>query len=225
MEREEQRPPSKPSQMAEEGWSYTPEQRRAIMTATQMLSSGTLDEESFRLMEQLTSRTRHQPTAAVPGSGSNPGPVQQTAPPGGTRTEAEPSEERALERSEAEPSSGDLSDEPAEAGVVVGSLRATQEDKWACKVPSCTGSFHRLKDCRIFHGMEPEDRVKLVEHHKLCLGCLTPGHGRAARSCPYKGAGGRMPKNIVQGQTSLPPTSRQAQSEGESGGRTLDSIA
>jgi coenzyme F420-reducing hydrogenase gamma subunit len=33
--------------------------------------------------------------------------------------------------------------------------------------------------------MEPEDRVKLVEHHDLCLGCLTPGHGRAARSCPH----------------------------------------
>jgi hypothetical protein len=33
--------------------------------------------------------------------------------------------------------------------------------------------------------MEPEDRVKLVEHHDLCLGCLTPGHGRTACSCPY----------------------------------------
>jgi hypothetical protein len=33
--------------------------------------------------------------------------------------------------------------------------------------------------------MEPEDRFKLVEHHDLCLGCLTPGHGRTARSCPY----------------------------------------
>jgi coenzyme F420-reducing hydrogenase gamma subunit len=37
--------------------------------------------------------------------------------------------------------------------------------------------------------MEPEDRVKLVEHHDLCLGCLTPGHGRAARSCPYTASG------------------------------------
>ncbi len=25
-----------------------------------------------------------------------------------------------------------------------------------------------------------------MDHHGLCLGCLTPGHGRAARSCPYK---------------------------------------
>jgi hypothetical protein len=42
-----------------------------------------------------------------------------------------------------------------------------------------------LKDCRFFHSMEPGDRVKLVEHHGLCLGCLTPGHGRTACSCPY----------------------------------------
>jgi hypothetical protein len=187
MEREEQGLSNRPSQMAKEGWSYTPEQRRAIMTATQMLNSGTLDEESFRLLEQLTSRTRHQPTAAVPGSGSSPGMVQQPATPKRTQAEAEPPEEQAAEKkSEAESSPGDLLKEPVEAGVVVGSLRAAQEDKWICKVPSCTGSFHRLEDCRIFHGMEPEDRVKLVEHHKLCLGCLTPGHGRAARSCPYK---------------------------------------
>jgi hypothetical protein len=33
--------------------------------------------------------------------------------------------------------------------------------------------------------MEPEDRVELVEHHGLCLGCLTPSHGKTARSCPY----------------------------------------
>jgi hypothetical protein len=68
----------------------------------------------------------------------------------------------------------------------VGSLRAAQEDKWVCKVPSCTGNFYHLKDCKIFHGMEPEDRVKLVERHKHCLDCLTPGHGWATRSCPYK---------------------------------------
>jgi hypothetical protein len=55
-----------------------------------------------------------------------------------------------------------------------------------CRVPSCTESFHRLKDCKVFCGMEPEDSVKLVERHKLCLSCLTPGHGRTARSCPYK---------------------------------------
>jgi hypothetical protein len=34
--------------------------------------------------------------------------------------------------------------------------------------------------------MDPEDRFKLVDSHGLCLGCLTPGHGRAARSCPYE---------------------------------------
>jgi hypothetical protein len=34
--------------------------------------------------------------------------------------------------------------------------------------------------------MEPEERLRLVDLHGLCLGCLTPGHGRAARNCPYE---------------------------------------
>jgi hypothetical protein len=54
----------------------------------------------------------------------------------------------------------------------------TQEDRWRCRVSSCTRNFHRLKDCKVFGGMVPEERVKLVERQKLCLGCLTPGHGR-----------------------------------------------
>ncbi len=53
-------------------------------------------------------------------------------------------------------------------------------------MPSCTGKFHRLKDCRRFHKMEPEERLRLADLHSLCLGCLTPGHGRAAKACPYE---------------------------------------
>ncbi len=85
-----------------------------------------------------------------------------------------------------EPSPDGVSKDPAEERAFVGSLRTTPEDRWTCKVPSCTGKFHRLKDCRFFHSMEPGDRIKLVDHHGLCLGCLTPGHGRATRSCPYE---------------------------------------
>ncbi len=68
----------------------------------------------------------------------------------------------------------------------MGTLRSAKEDRWRCKVPSCTEDFHRLKDCKVFGGMEPDERVRFVERHKLCLGCLTPGHSRAARFCPYK---------------------------------------
>jgi hypothetical protein len=85
-----------------------------------------------------------------------------------------------------EPSSGGDSGHITEKKVIVGSLHTTSEDRWACKVPSCTGGFHRLKDCRLFHRMDPEVRFRLVDSHGLCLGCLTPGHGRAARSCPYE---------------------------------------
>jgi len=85
-----------------------------------------------------------------------------------------------------EPRPDVIPEDPAEEKAFVGSLRTAPEDRWACKVPLCTGKFHRLKDCRLFHSMEPGDRIKLVDHHGLCLGCLTPGHGRAARSCPYE---------------------------------------
>jgi hypothetical protein len=59
-----------------------------------------------------------------------------------------------------EPGSDGDSEHTTEKKVIVGSLRNTSEDRWACKVPSCTGGFHRLKDCRLFHKMDPEDRFK-----------------------------------------------------------------
>ncbi len=65
-------------------------------------------------------------------------------------------------------------DKATTSEVVVGTLRAIQEDRWKCKVPSFTEDFHRLKDCKVFGGMEPEERMRLMERHKLCLGCLTP---------------------------------------------------
>jgi hypothetical protein len=85
-----------------------------------------------------------------------------------------------------EPNPGSNCECVTEEKVIVGSLRITSEDRWVCKVPSCTGGFHRLKDCQLFHKMDPEDRFELADRHGLCLGCLTPGHGRAARSCPYE---------------------------------------
>jgi hypothetical protein len=145
------------------------------MAVTQMLDSGTLDEKSSQLLEQLAGYIRR------PSTESDSEATQQPAPPRGEPTEAESSEEPRVESD-----LGGTSENPAEERVFVRSLRTTPEDRWTCKVPSCTGEFHRLKDCRFFHGMEPEDRIRLVEHHGLCLGCLTPGHGRAACSCPYE---------------------------------------
>ncbi len=51
---------------------------------------------------------------------------------------------------------------------------------------SCTGDFHRLKDCPQFGRMDPKDRMALVERLKLCVACLTTGHNQSARKCPYK---------------------------------------
>ncbi len=53
MEREGQGSSGEPSQMAEEEQSRMLEKKRVIMAVTQMLDSGTLDEKSFRLLEQL----------------------------------------------------------------------------------------------------------------------------------------------------------------------------
>ncbi len=53
MEREGQESSSEPSQTAEEEQSRVSENRRVIMAVTQMLDSGTLDEKSLRLLEQL----------------------------------------------------------------------------------------------------------------------------------------------------------------------------
>jgi hypothetical protein len=61
-----------------------------------------------------------------------------------------------------------------------------EEEKWRCKVSSCTGDFHRLKDCPQVGQMDPRDRMALVERLKLCVACLTPGHNQSARKCPYK---------------------------------------
>jgi hypothetical protein len=176
--------------MAAEERDYTPGQKRTLVAAAQLLaSSGALEEESALLLEQLASRVRHRQGTVAPGHESGTQPRRLSVPSEDVQASAEPSREQATEKSEPESSHGDSSSGSAEAEVVVGSLRAAQEDRWVCKVPSCTGSFHRLKDCKVFRGMEPEDRVKLVERHELCLGCLTPGHGRTARSCPYKEEG------------------------------------
>ncbi len=53
MEREGQGSSGEPSQTAEEEQSRILEKKRVIMAVTQMLDSGTLDEKSFRLLEQL----------------------------------------------------------------------------------------------------------------------------------------------------------------------------
>ncbi len=163
----------KPSQRAEEEQSRMLEKKRVIMAVTQMLDSGTLDERSFQLLEQLADCIQRPLAEAMrEAEPSKQAATQQAAPTRGEPREVEPSEVPKVELS---PGGGPKSS--AEKKVIVGSLRTTSEDRWVCKVPSCTGGFHRLKDCRLFHKMEPEDRFKLVDHYGLCLGCLTPGHG------------------------------------------------
>jgi hypothetical protein len=169
------------SQMAEERRNRMSEKRKVIMAVTQMLDSGTLDERSSQLLEQLAGCILCPPKEATHKPESDSEASQQATSPRGEPPETESSGNLGVE-----PSPNGIPGNPAEERAFVGSLRTTTEDRWKSKVPSCTGKFHRLKDCRLFHSMEPGDRIKLVDQHGLCLGCLTPGHGRAARSCPYE---------------------------------------
>ncbi len=182
MERKGQGSSGESPQVAEEEQSQISEKKRVIIAMTRILGSGTLDEESLQLLEQLADCIQRPQTKVT----REAKPVKQVAaqqvtPEGGESVETEPAE-----MSTGEPISNGDSERNTEEKVIVGSLRTISEDRWACKVPSCTGGFHHLKDCRLFHKMDPEDRFKLADQHSLCLGCLTPGHGRAARSCPYE---------------------------------------
>jgi len=182
MERRGQESSGESPQAAEEEQSRISEKKRVIIAMTRILGSGKLDEESLRLLKHLADCIQ-RPQAEVT-RGAEPVEqvaAQQVTPKGGESVETEPAE-----MSTGEPSSNGDSERNTEEKVIVGSLRTMSEDRRACKVPSCTGGFHRLKDCRLFHKMDPEDRFKLADQHSLCLGCLTPGHCRAARSCPYE---------------------------------------
>jgi hypothetical protein len=110
-------------------------------------------------------------------------PEQPPAPTGGVQAAAETLQDCAGSQPIFTLAHAGKWGEAATPVAVVGALRTAQEaeeERWKCKVPSCAGSFHRLKDCAIFGGMDWEDRMR------LCLGCLTLGHSRSAKPCPYK---------------------------------------
>jgi hypothetical protein len=182
MEREGQESSGESPQAAEEEQSQTTGKKRVIVAMTRILGSGTLDEESLQLLEQLADCILRPQTEVT----REAEPVKQAAALQVTPAGGEPVETEPAEMPTGELNSNVDSGYNTEEKVIVGSQRTMSEDRWTCKVPSCTGGFHRLKDCRLFKRMDPEDRFKLADQHSLCLGCLTPGHGRAARSCPYE---------------------------------------
>jgi hypothetical protein len=170
MEREEQEPSGKLPQAAEGGGNQSSGKKRAMVALTRILGSGPLDEESLRLLERLADCIQH-PQAEVLQEAV---PARQAAPQQITTTEEGSAETEPAEMTKGEPSHSGDPEHNSEKGVIVGSLRTVPTDRWTCRVPSCTGKFHRLKDCRRFHKMEPEERLKLADLHSLCLGCLTP---------------------------------------------------
>ncbi len=76
-----------------------------------------------------------------------------------------------------------------ERSLVVGVLRADgkeSESRWQCKVLTCAEGYHPLIECLQFLVMTPEERMDIVTTASLCWGCLTPGHGAAVRTCPFR---------------------------------------
>ena len=153
-----------------------------MVALARILGAGPLVGGSLRLLEQLADYVQC-PQEGVPHETA---PAKPAAAQPAALAEEESIETESTEVPVRESSSSGDPEQIIGKGVIVGSLRTIPKDQWTCKVPACTGKFHRLKDCRLFHSMEPGDRIELVNQHGLCLGCLTPGHGRAARSCPYE---------------------------------------
>jgi len=182
MERKEQSPPSGPPQAAKGEDDQSSEEKRAMVALARILGAGPLVGGSLRLLEQLADYVQC-PQEGVPRETA---PAKQAAAQLATSAGEGSVETEPTEVPMGEPSYSGDPEHTTEEGVIVGSLRTMPTDRWTCKVPACSGKFHRLKDCRRFHKMEPEERLRLVDLHGLCLGCLTPGHGRAARNCPYE---------------------------------------
>ena len=59
------------------------------------------------------------------------------------------------------------------SGTTGESLRASYGTK---KCPIHQSTNHTLQECKSFKGMLTSEKEKVVEEHKLCLGCLLPGH-------------------------------------------------
>ena len=93
MEREGQESSGESPQAAEEEQSRISEKKRVIIAMTRILGSGTLDEESLRLLEQLADCIQRPQTEVT----REAEPVKQVAaqqvtPAGGESVETEPAE-------------------------------------------------------------------------------------------------------------------------------------
>ncbi len=115
MEREGQGPSGEPSQTAEEGQSHVLEKKRVIMAVAQMLDSGTLNEKSFRLLEQLADCIRCPPAEMT----REAEPDKQAAAQQATPTRGEPAEIKHSVVPKVEPSPGGDSKCPAGKNVIV----------------------------------------------------------------------------------------------------------
>jgi hypothetical protein len=80
---------------------------------------------------------------------------------------------------------------------VLQSSKAEEAVVWKCPIPQCREDYHRLRNCRHFRSLTAVERRSLIVRLKLCLVCLTMGHGTEAKNCPYENNMGELCKNKV----------------------------
>ncbi len=119
MEREGQESSGESSKAAEKEQSQISEKKRVIIAVTRILGSGTLDEESLRLLEQLADCIQRPQTEVT----REAEPVRQAATQQVTTARGGPVETEPAEVPTGEPSSNGDSGHNTEEKVIVGSLR------------------------------------------------------------------------------------------------------
>jgi hypothetical protein len=183
MEKEGQEPSGKLPQAAEGGGNQSSGKKRAIVALTRILGSGPLDEESLRLLEQLADCIQH-PRAEVL---QEPVPTSQAASQQITTTEEESAEAEPAEMTTGEPSHSGDPEHNSEEGVIMGSLRSAPTDRWMCRVPSCTGKFHRLKELSALPQNGTRGEAQAGRFAQSLPGVSDPGPRPSRQGLPLRG--------------------------------------
>ena len=140
MEGKRQNPPHGPPQAAKGEDDQSSEEKRAMVALARILGAGPIVGGSLRLLEQLADHIQC-PQEGVPRAAE---PAKQAATQQVASAREESAEAAPAETPTKKPDYSSEPDHIAEEGVIVGSLRTMPTDRWTCKVPACTGKFHRL---------------------------------------------------------------------------------
>jgi len=69
--------------------------------------------------------------------------------------------------------------------VCGGVLHVSSSREWSCHMSECQDPYHALRERGVFQRLSVWERMNRVKLLKLCKGCLTIGHSKQTRKCPY----------------------------------------